>query len=260
MSLSVQGATARCEDLEAAQWSISVKHLPDNLFKWAFNAIQETLPTALNLCLWKKSESNQCSLCQQPESLCHVLNACPELLKLGLYKERHDNVLALLYDFIKSNSSSDYQVLCNLPSLPYQFPNEIALTTLCPDLVVYSCKLKKSWLLELSVPFEPVAEDTKARKHLRYKDLVQDAKSSYHTELLQLVIGSRGFIFSETKRSLARVCKPFKRDMDILFDNIIQAVIRSSYRCWINRKKLVVQVFVLFNCYFCCLKCNFFPF
>ena len=37
-SLSVQGASARCEDLEAAQWSISVKHLPDNLFKWAFNA------------------------------------------------------------------------------------------------------------------------------------------------------------------------------------------------------------------------------
>ena len=75
--------------------------------------------------------------------------------------------------------------------------------TLHPDLVAYSCKLKKSWLLELLVPFEPVAEDTKARKHLRYKDLVQDAKSSYHTELLQLIIGSRGFIFSEMKRSLA---------------------------------------------------------
>ena len=90
-------------------------------------------------------------------------NACPELLRRGLYKERHDNVLALLYDFIKSNISSDYQVLWDLSSLPYQFPNEMSLTTLRPDLVVYSRKLKKSWLLELSVPFEPVAEDTKAR-------------------------------------------------------------------------------------------------
>ena len=237
-SLKVQGASARVEAVEDAQWAFSVECLPDRLFKWSINAVQDTLPTALNLCLWKKSVSNQCSLCHQtlPQSLCHVLNACPKLLRLGLYKERHDKVLSLFYSFIRSNVSSGYHVIADLPSLHYLFPHEIALTDLRPDIVVYNSKTRKCWLVELSVPFETVADDTRARKQQRYHDLVVETKASYHTELLQLVVGSRGFIFSETTRSLARICKPLKKDLETLYHDIVRTTIESSYRCWLNRK------------------------
>ena len=48
---------------------------------------------------------------------------------------------------------SDWQVATDLKH-NFIFPNEIALTAKRPDIVIYSVKPKKVFVIELTVPFE----------------------------------------------------------------------------------------------------------
>ncbi|XP_062499363.1 uncharacterized protein LOC134176720 [Corticium candelabrum] len=235
-SLSVQGQAARFKDVEAEHFALSLKSLPDDLFKWAINGLQDTLPSATNLQLWKKISCNQCPLCHQPQSLCHVLNACPSLLDRGLYKQRHDNTLRLFVDFLKRHLSQQFSIVADLPESVYNFPVDITCTCLRPDIVVWNAVLKKAWMLELSVPFETVVEETKARKERRYAQLVKDANHQYKTELLHLLVGSRGLIFPETRRAVCMLCKPLQRDLDDLFQAVIHSTLKDSFRCWLARR------------------------
>ena len=100
----------------------------------------------VRLTLCYKKDCFQCmSLCQQPQYLCHILNACQVLLKLGLYKRRHNKVLPLTSAFLETNLLSDYQVV-DLPGRNKVFPCEIALKALQPDVVVYHNNLIKLWI------------------------------------------------------------------------------------------------------------------
>ena len=81
------------------------------------------------------------------------------------------------------------------------FPFDIAITSLRPDIVVWSRRSKKAWLLELSVVFETNVEETRERKEDRYQDLVKESSKKYETKLCHLLVGSRGLIFDETNLS-----------------------------------------------------------
>ena len=52
----------------------------------------------------------------------------------------------------------------DLPESDYAFPSDVAITNLRPDIIVWKKSTKEAWLLELSVVFESVCEDTKKRK------------------------------------------------------------------------------------------------
>ena len=53
--LPVQGLTVReYEGSAAKNWSIAVFSLPEWIFKFALNAVTDTLPHNVNLCKWKK--------------------------------------------------------------------------------------------------------------------------------------------------------------------------------------------------------------
>ena len=241
-SLPKQGATIRCKDIDSLRWSSVIQSLPDEQFKWAMNAVQDTLPTRLNLQIWKKSRTSQCSLCGQTQSLCHVLNACSAQLRSGMYKDRHDKVLVQFRDFLKEHLPADYRMIADVPESEYIFPFDIAITSLRPDIVVWSRRSKKAWLLELSVVFETNVEETRERKEDRYQDLVKESSKKYETKLCHHLVGSRGLIFDETVRSICQICRPLKDSLDSLLKNIIKIVIKSSYCCWLSRNKSSVDV------------------
>lgn len=234
-ALPVQGKCLSWSDVDTIEWSNLIRQLPDEQFKFIMNAIQNTLPTRTNLHLWKKSSSHLCPLCNQPQSLCHVLNACPVLLQSGAYKRRHDKLLALIASFVRSHTPNDVNMIVDLPGEDYIFPISVATSSLRPDVVIWKESSREAWLLELSVVFESVCDDTKMRKELRYNDLLRMANQKYRTKLLHLLIGSRGMVFNETRRSLAQICKPNCVDLSHLLETCMKDVIESSYYCWIRR-------------------------
>ena len=139
-------------------------------------------------------------------------------------------------DFLKRHLSQQFSIVADLPESVYNFPVDITCTCLRPDIVVWNAVLKKAWMLELSVPFETVVEETKARKERRYAQLVKDANHQYKTELLHLLVGSRGLIFPETRRAVCMLCKPLQRDLDDLFQAVIHSTLKDSFRCWLARR------------------------
>ena len=160
--LQVQGVTARCEEADASQWISVVKTLSHEEFRCAMNAIQDTLPTRLNLQIWKRSRHNDCGLCNEVQVLSRVLNTSRVLLKKSLCKSRHNKVLAVFYSFIRQHLSNEYNTIVDLQGQSYIFPSDIAVTSLRSDIVV---RLKRIWPLELSVVLKQSAlTQTKGKK------------------------------------------------------------------------------------------------
>lgn len=56
------------------------------------------------------------------------------------------------------------------------FPTEITTTSLRPDLLVWSSSLKALIISKLTVPWENSVCEANKRKHLRYAELVPDAR------------------------------------------------------------------------------------
>ena len=88
------------EGSAAQNWSTAVFSLPEWVFKFALNAVTDTLPHNVNLFKWKKLSSPQCQLCEETQSLAHVLNSCQKALVLGRYSTRHDDVHKVVFDFL----------------------------------------------------------------------------------------------------------------------------------------------------------------
>ena len=148
--LSVQGQTVRDFHGRAADlWSTTVQSLPECVFKFAVNALTDTLPHNCNLHLCKKLPSASCNLCGQQQSLLHVLNACPYALEKRRYNDRYDGILESIYIFLKKLLPPSQNVTADLPSLQYS-PHQIARTDSRPDLVVWD--QSTITIIELTVP------------------------------------------------------------------------------------------------------------
>ena len=57
------------------------------------NSALDTLPHNANLNLWRKRGDDSCPLCNERQTLIHVLNACPVALHARRYNYRHDVLL-----------------------------------------------------------------------------------------------------------------------------------------------------------------------
>ena len=194
-SLPVQGLTVWEFEGHAAQtWSTAISTLPEWCFKFALNAVMDTLPHNANLYKWKKLSSPSCQLCGQHQYLPHVLNSCQKALGLGRYSARHDTVLAVIFDFCKSHLPSEMHITADLPG-QYNFPQDIATTDQRPDIVIWSTTTFH--LVELTVPFETNIQDAAERKIQRYEVLRNACSRSHHTTIITLEVGSRGFLCME---------------------------------------------------------------
>ena len=140
---------------------------PEWCFKFALNAVTDTLPHNAKLYKWKKLSSPRCQLCGEHQFLAHVLNSCQKALDLRRYTIRHDDVLAVIFDFCKCHLPPGLQITADLPG-QYNFPQDIATTDQHPDIVIWSAT---TILVELTVPFETNVSIAAERKVQLYKDL-----------------------------------------------------------------------------------------
>ena len=135
-SQNIQGRLHELVTKPSAEiWSKAVQSLPSHLLKFALNAAQDTLPHNANLARWRKL-SDACKLCGKRQTLLHILNNCSIFLNFRRYNQRHDNILTIIYKFLKVNLGDDYKIISDLSGPEtYLFPPVIAITDLRPDLV-----------------------------------------------------------------------------------------------------------------------------
>ena len=146
--------------------------------KVCFLSAFDTLSSPSNLQRWHITTEPSCFLCgKEICTAAHILGACKVALSQGRFTFRHDSVLTDLTDtlnafmvnltarppklnngieFVKAGEkvptrrskstgilqlASDWVLIADLKD-HYVFPPHITITTLCPDIVIYSNSLK----------------------------------------------------------------------------------------------------------------------
>ena len=106
---------------------------------------------------------------------------------LRRYNERHDAVLALLYEVVKEHLPDTTSSTVDLISSDYSFPCHNVATDLRPDIIYWDETAKKVSLIELTVCFDTLFEDTIKRKEDRYQELLDTIQDAGYTARLVTV-------------------------------------------------------------------------
>ena len=233
MQLKVQGQWTRWLNYIQQNFSWkSLLAMPVNLSSFCISSTCDTLPSPTNLKRWKLTTKASCFLCNKdPCTTSHILGACKVALSQGRFTFRHDNVLRIIITNIRSsitnikstvptskqpikikfvkkeirvknkNSSpsgilyqaSDWVLLGDL-DCSFSFPPHIAFTELRPDITIFSNKLKRVILIELTCPCEENMEawhNVKVNKYMPLKSVIES--NGWNVDLFAVEVGARGY-------------------------------------------------------------------
>ena len=130
--------------------------------------------------------------------------------------------------------ADDWVISADLPN-QRDYPSEIKETGQRPDIVVFSRKLKKFVLIELTVPYETNMEEQHEYKLAKYEDLAHRlATKGNVVRLFAVEVGSRGFLANSMYTLLRQLNMPPK-DLNKAVKNI--RIITENASCWIWQKR-----------------------
>ena len=233
VQLKVQGQWTRWVNYIQQNFSWkSLLAMPVNLSSFCISSTYDTLPSPSNLKRWKLTTEASCFLCNKDTcTTSHILGACKVALSQGRFTFRHDNVLRIIITNIRSsitnikstvptskqpikikfvkkgtrvknkNSSpsrilhqaSGWVLLGNLDG-SFSFPSHIAFTELRPDITIFSNKLKRVTLIELTCPCEENMEawhNVKVNKYMPLKSVIES--NGWNVDLFAVEVGTRGY-------------------------------------------------------------------
>lgn len=208
-------------------------------------SVTDLLPTPRNLKIWGLEEDPSCKQCGAPAcTLNHILTGCPKALAEGRYRWRHDKVLTEIAKWVeqqrvKANNmqaqpskgiafvsegvktrktgtvtktrpstlqgASDWELSVDLKR-KLIFPQDVAVTSLRPDMVLVSRSKKTIIIAELTVPWEERLATSHELKKAKYQDLVDEAVlKGWHATSYPIEVGCRGFPAKSVNYFLQRV-------------------------------------------------------
>ena len=173
---------------------------------------------------------------RERESLPHVLNNCPVAMDLRRYSKRHDEVLEVLGNSIRTYLPPNFSITIDSPSNSFSFSHHITPTNLRLDLVWWSEQLSELWLFELIFSYETVVADARERKHSKYHDLMEAGRAAgFRCELISLEVGSRGMLSLADLEPLQDALEIPRKDLTNLALMVICTTILESFRIWSSR-------------------------
>ena len=219
----------------ASVWAKAIQVITSDQCKFALNAAVDTLPHNANPHLWNKKTSAACPLCGERQTLIHVLNCCSVARDLRRYNSRHDDVLRVMLDIIKTRLKPTTKISADVDG-NYTFPTHIVPTDLRPDIVWWNDVDKTLVLVELTIAFETSFEVASQRKTIKYDDLVIAAnKNGFDATLITIEVGSRGITNPPGFKELQHELSLTRRECTTLLVNSAVKAIEGSFAIWANR-------------------------
>ena len=243
--------------------------LPPNLLSFCLGATYDTLPSPSNLHRWHLSPETSCFLCKK--NICttaHVLGACKVALKQGRYTYRHDSVLEMVVlefklflsslstnitnstqiKFVKEGTvpkpnkrnvcgilheASDWILLHNLEKLV--IPSFLAVSSLRPDILVFSVSVKKVVLIELTCPCEENMEEWHHKKFHKYEPLAEMMRyNGWSVDIFPIEVGARGYYATSLRYCFIRLGLG-KKGIRKLLKQLSSQSLKSSFEIWLAR-------------------------
>ena len=215
-------------------WSRAQSKLPANIFNFTIKYLNNTLATRKNLYLWGLSNTSDCSFCLQPESLLHIVAGCKTYLDQGRFTWRHNSALRFLAQTFQSVNSS--KLYADLPG--YLSPCIITGDSLRPDMLLSTAD-NRLYIIE-KMGFETNLSNNTRRKELKYRSLLTDLSSDYHTiEFVNLSMSCLG-IFGQSSDSFLKMCTELGFDnhhLNFIVSKLSTSIIRTTYYIFSMRNK-----------------------
>ena len=274
LSLQVQGQWMRWENYvkNDLSWK-SILALPPNLLAFCISSTYDVLPSPSNLKRWRITDEASCFLCQK--NVCttaHVLGACKVALSQGRFTFRHDSILLELTGnltkfiselptsatskvnkirFVKAGKyvpktkppmptgllhlAEDWILLSDLNG-SYIFPGHIAISSLRPDIIIYSNSLRRVILIELTSPSEENMETWHSIKLSKYMCLVHMIEANgWCVDLFAIEVGARGYCSRTVTCCLKKLGYPNKKAFATA-KTLGQTSMKASFCIWLARE------------------------
>ena len=201
------------------------------MFCFVRKSLQQQLPTLANLLRWGKALSASCPLCNQLQTNKHVLSNCSSISALHRYKLRHDAILLIICNWIKSVSA--VSIYADIPGFE---PLSVLFQSLRPDIAIV--KAKVIYICELTVCHESNMIKSREYKLSKYNNINHNLRNIYKDHSIvttSLEVSVLGFISdcSMFMNSVVNQVIP-----NCISDNIIRNVIYNSYGIYLNRNKI----------------------
>ena len=117
----------------------------------------------------------------------------------------------------------------------YSVPPELAITTLRPDILLFSTTSKSCVLLELTVPFEDTVQDAAERKTRKYEALQKEiASNGYTCTLFTVEVGCRGNSTESLRLCLSKLGLG-RRVVNGVCQSAALTALRCSYYIYLSR-------------------------
>ena len=158
------------------EWLSEVEKLPSTLFIFTKKAIQKQLLTASNLVRGEKAEDPKCPLCQPLQTNKHVMSNCSSGTVLDRYKDRHDNVLTIVANWISNSIKPNCTMHADLPGNRFK-PVSDLFQTLRPDGAILTFSTIET--SELTICHETNTIKLKIYKETKYANLHQNLIKKY---------------------------------------------------------------------------------
>ena len=244
--------------------------MPSSLLSFCLNATYGTLPSPSNLKRWQITTESSCFLCQKIVcTTAHILGTCQIALKQQRFTYRHDTVLSVLVSTLvkflsayvpSPNSSSGISFVKEgqkpknarkptvglLHAAPkwkifYDFqgsptvPSFLTVTTLRPDIVLYSCSIKAVIIIELTCPCEENMPYWHDKKRENYHSLCTSIKANgcRFVSFFAVEVGARGYA-AESLLSCLR-CLGFPSKLCRSTIKNITTCLKCSFDIWMAR-------------------------
>ena len=143
-SLVIKSIWASVLPSSTNSWYRVLESMPRSIYNFSIRYLNNTLPNRSNMVRWSAGTSTLCNFCPNPQTLGHVVGACPAALKDGRYTWRHNSIL---FNFARVLTGiKNLKVYADLDGAEFPSPSVISGEELRPDLIVaVSDKNTEEW-------------------------------------------------------------------------------------------------------------------
>ena len=238
-SLTIQGESVSeiAKEINSAdihRWSKVVENCPTTISNFAHKALLQVLPTAANLYRWKKVTDPQCPLCKNgtKQTNKHVFSNCSSRTALQRYTVRHNEVLNMLTNWLKSVLATAQTLHADIENGTIKSTSDL-FSQLRPDIAILDANTVTT--LELTVCHESNLAKSKIYKEIKYKDISLHRLPQIRNRTIKT------FTIEVSTLGLMSSSQDFTRSVSIpaipneLKERIIRSVLNSSFKIYCGR-------------------------
>ena len=211
--------------------------LPHGQLSWLMRACVDCLPSYANLRRWNKVLSDKCALCNQSETMRHVLTNCKPALDQGRLEFRHNSILLHIVKQMRASGLHvGKRIMADIPGFRLPdggtIPPELLVTLKKPDIVLIEEKTNKVELFELTSCADSMdnINGAQKRKKERYEILSKDLKA----DLKCFEVCALGNIPSHARETIRYLVG--KKAARTTFKTLAKIAISASYYIF-NRRR-----------------------